>query len=338
MILNSSGLSHHLKEGMGNRFLVFGKELFLIENCRRTIREKAREAGFSEQIPLAVTREFDWNSLSYHLDNQSLFADKKLIEIKFPDTIKPGNQGSVALRQCLDNRDDSAIVVVVGGEIEPAAKRAKWFQAWESEAVVVENRPLSTQQYRAWLKHSLDRKNIEHEAQVVDRLAYYFEGNMLAAANEIRKIALGYTGNTITVNEIQRIVSDQGKFNVYLLTDAFLAGDLERSVRMLNGLRREGETPSYILWALLRELRLVYQVCFLQSKRMSVHSLFTKNRVWKSRADLISRVSHRLGFSNSGKILTKLAKLDRIIKGREAGYSGNSFWDELEKLAFDLRV
>jgi len=337
MIVNSAGLSRHLADGMENRYFVFGKELFLIENCRRYIREKARELGYTEQIPLTVTEEFDWNSLSYHLDNQSLFADKKLIELRFLDAVKPGRQGAGALTECLKNRDDTAIVMVVGGEIEPASRRSKWFQAWEADAVVVENRPLTSEQYRAWIKNSLTRKNIDHDPQVADRLAYYFEGNMLAAANEIRKMALGYAGNKITVDEIQRIVSDQGRFNVYLLTDAYLSGDLDRSVRMLNGLKREGTSPNYILWALLRELRLVYQVSFLNSKRISTQSLFTKNRVWKSRAQLIGQASRRLGLSKSADVLSKLAKIDRIIKGRESGYSGNAFWDELENLALDLQ-
>ena len=197
---------------------------------------------------------------------------KNLLKYVFQTVLKPGTQGASALRECLSYSDDSIVVLVVGGEIESSARRAKWFADWQKNAVVVETKPLGYSQYRNWIRTAMERRQLKFEPNVADRLAYFFEGNMLAAANEIRKLSLGYDGNAITVEQIERIVSDQGRFSIYGLTDSFLAGNLERAVRQLNGLRKEGTAPSYILWALLREMRLVYQYSFVESRRLPVQN------------------------------------------------------------------
>ena len=336
MLLQTAELSRHLANGIENRYLVFGKEPFLIESCGRMIRQQAQNHGFTERIPLNVSSDFDWNSLEDHLNNQSLFADKKLIELRFVDAIKPGRQGSGALVDALGYRDDSTLILIIGGEIDSSAKRAKWYESWQKDAVVIDNQPLKPDQFCNWIRTSLERKGITHASGVPEQLAYYFEGNMLAAANEIRKLALGYDQGTVSVEHIEQIVSDQGRFNVYILTEAYLAGNLDRSVRMLNGLKKEGLAPSFVLWALQREMRLVYQASFLLSKRQSIGQLMTKNRVWKSRQHQITGASRRLGLARSKQALKILAKLDRIIKGREPGYSTHSFWDEMERFALDV--
>ncbi len=333
MNLSYTELSRHLSEQIAERYLVFGNEPFLNDTCTRAIRDQARSLGFSEKITLAVSADFSWSQLHEHLDNHSLFADRKLIEIRFADAIKPGTQGAIALRDCLSQSDKNVILMVSGGEIEYAARRSKWFTQWQQKAVVVETKPMGHSQYRGWIQAVMQKRNLKFEPQVPERLAYYFEGNMLAAANEVRKLALGYDEQTLTVADVERIVADQGRFSVYGLTDSFLAFNLARTVRQINGLRKEGTAPAFILWALLREMRLVYRYAFLEARRMSAQQFFKQHRIWQSRQSSIVQTARKLGPGGCGEVVSSLAAMDRIIKGRERDRSSESFWDELEKLA-----
>ncbi len=333
MNLSYNELSRHLREQIAERYLIFGSEPFLNDTCTRAIREKARNLGFSEKISLTVTADFNWIQLNEHLDNQSLFADKKLIEIRFTDAIKPGTQGGTVLRECLGQSDENVILMVSGGEIEYAARRSKWFTQWQQEAVIIETKPLGHAQYRSWIQAVMHKRDLKFEPQVPERLAYYFEGNMLAAANEVRKLALGYDGQTFTVADVERIVADQGRFSVYGLTDSLLAFDLARTVRQINGLRKEGIAPAFISWALLREMRLVYRYAFVAARRLPAQQFFRQNRIWQSRQNSIVQTARKLGLGGCGEVVGSLAAMDRIIKGREPGRRSESFWDELEKLA-----
>ena len=338
MILTRKALSQRLARELDYRYLVYGKELFLVERCCDVIRERARSLDYLERVSLTASPDFNWSSLHDEINAQSLFSSKKIIELRLPPTGRPGTQGAEALMDCLLSQDESSIVVVIAGALETGVRRSKWFKTWGDgkNALVIDNPELNSRQFQEWIKNSLDRHQILHEPEVVDRLAYYFEGNMLAAANEIRKLMMSYDGNTLTVGEIERIVVDQARFNVYALTDACLAGNSSRAVRLLKVLRNEGTDPILILWALAREIRIVYKVAFAATNGKSTNQVYRQSGVWQARQDLITRASHRLGFNGSQKLLRWIARADRILKGRDEVSAGGSIWNEYERIVLGI--
>lgn len=336
MLLRRSDLSARLRQQIEQRYLVCGKELYLVERCSDVIRERAKGQGFEECVFLNANRDFNWNSLYEHTSSLSLFSPKKFIQLRLPESGRVGTQGSAALTSCLDYDDDSIVLLLIAGYLDTQVKRANWYRAWEKKAIVVNNPELKKKQFSDWISRSLHRRNIRHEPMVVDRLAYYFEGNMLAAANELRKIVLGYEGDLLTVNEIDRIIIDQARFNIFTLIDACLVGNIDRAVRLLRILRTEGTEPIIVQWALAREARNIYKVAFALSKGLPLKGVFQQMRIWQSRQRMLTAAARRIGLEGSMNSLRQIAKADRILKGREDSQIGGSIWNEYERIVLTL--
>lgn len=317
------------------RYLIYGKELYLVERCCQKIRERALENGYSERISLTVSIDFQWNTFNEQFGQLDLFGAKKLIELRLPPSGRPGIQGAKILTECVNSANDSAAVLVIAGALDASIKRSAWFKTWNSKAVSVDNRELHRGEFRNWIKKALDNSQLLYEPDVVGRLAFYFEGNMLAAANEIRKLKLGNEGSAITVDEIDRIVTDQARFNVFSFADACLAGSVERALRQLRILRNEGTEPILVLWVIAREMRVVHKIAFATANGLQTGSIFNKLRIWQSRQQSILQAAKRLGIKDSAAAMQQLASADRILKGREPAQVGG-IWDELESIVLHV--
>lgn len=336
MNLDRIGLVQRLRQQVDPRYFVYGRELFLVERCCSVIREHAKQDGYSERIVLSATADFDWKSLSDHLLNQSLFASRKLIELKLPASGRPGQLGAAALTACVQNQDSENTVLVIGGAMDASARGSKWFKAWQDSAVAVDNPELNFKQFQDWIRGFLERNEIKFDREVVSRLAYFFEGNMLAAANEMHKIKLGYGGERLTIDRLEKIVVDQARFNVFALVNACLKGDSVRAVRLLHILKNEGTEPVVVLLTMAREARIVYRVAVAFDKRSPVRPLFQQLRIWKSRESLISDAAKRLGVGGGARLLRQLARADRILKGRGEPPVGAGVWYELERIILGM--
>ena len=336
MPLNRFDLVGRLKQSVDPRYFVFGRELYLVERCCNVIREHAKKEGYSERIVFNASVDFDWDVLDDQLTEQSLFASKKFIELRLPPSGRPGMQGAKALTSALQNQDDDTSLLVIGGALDRSARNSKWFKSWEQEAIVVDNPEMNVRQFSDWIRESLDRGGIQYERDVVGRLAYYFEGNMLAAANELQKIRLGNDGATLTVSKLEQIVVDQAKFNVFALNDACLKGDAERAIRLLKTLKNEGAEPIVLLMTLAREVRIVYKVAFAVSNNLALGDIFKQYQIWKARESMVRAAADRLGVGGSARLLRRLARADRILKGRDDPPVGGTVWHELEKIILGM--
>ncbi len=319
------------REKFDLRYLIYGKERYLVERCLEKIRQRARENGYTERVSMTVGVEFSWEMFADQFGQLDLFGSRKLVELRLPESGRPGLQGGKHLTQCVNSPSEDASVVVIAGPLEAAVKKSAWFKAWHSKAVVVDNPEMRREEFRRWIENSLMRGKVAHQPDVAGRLAYYFEGNMLAAANEIRKLVLGNDGSEITVEEIDRIVSDQARFNVFSFIDACLAGRAQRALRQLRLLNNEGTEPILVLWAISRELRIVHRVAVATANGLQTAPIFNKLRIWRSRQEMILQTARRLGHRGSTDAMRRLARADRILKGRESAEAGG-IWDEFESL------
>lgn len=332
MELTAVALGQRLKKRVDPRYLIYGKELFMVERCCEVIRARARDDGYQERRVFTAAPDFNWRIFDDALTERSLFSTQKLIELRLPASGLLGVAGSKSMSACLESIDPDTIVLVIGGELLKKIKMKKWCREWLKNAVAVNNPGFQHNEFRSWIQSQLDRNQIRHEPAVADRLAFYFEGNMLAAANELRKLRMAYDGTQFTVDEIDKIVIDQARFNVFALIDACLDGDIERSVRLLLVMRNEGAEPIQVLWALTRETRIIYQIAQAAGSRSSVQRIFDELRIWRARRVRIMTAAKRLQLSGSASILQKLASADQILKGRNVDPSVGTIWDECERI------
>ncbi len=328
-------LKQHLAGPLLPVYLVFGQEPLLIEEDCDRIRSALRDAGCQERIRLDAERGFDWSRLTQSAQAMSLFATRQLIDLRLPSA-KPGDAGARALVEFAEAATDTTVLLISTGRIERRAQSSRWFKALDAAGATVEHSLVGADKLPAWIKQRLDSAALSYEPSVVPHLSYLFEGNLLAAAQEISKLALLVGERRLVTADIDAMVSDQARFNVYGLVDACLAGDPARSTRMLFGLRREGIEPLLVSWALAREARTLATISHDLAAGRNKAQVFKSFNVWSSRVRLVEGALRRAPPEFWLRTMQALARLDRVIKGRESGTMGVGMWGELEQIILSM--
>lgn len=331
MQLKPEQLDAHLKKRLAPVYFISGDEPLRVLEAADAVRAAARAQGFEEREVLNVAAGFDWNSLLAEAGNLSLFAQRRVIDLRLP-TGKPGDAGAKALREFAAMAPEDTLLLVTAGRLDPAARKSKWVQALDEAGVVVFVWPLEPREFTGWVQARMRRRGLEPDAEAVRMLAERVEGNLLACVQEIDKLYLLRGAGPVDAAAITGLVADHARFDVYTLVDAALAGRAARSVRILNGLQAEGTAPPVVVWALARELRQLAAMAAELGKGQSVAGVLTRYRVWANRKEVVGAALQRLPAAACARLLRQCAAIDRVCKGRAAGNA----WDELLQLILQL--
>ena len=334
MRITSPTLSTQLKQGIEPLYLLFGSETLLVEEALDQIRNQCRLAGYSERIRLTVETGFDWNRLQHESRTLSLFADKRLIELRLP-TGKPADAGSRALIDFAHDLSSDTTLAVVANAIDKRGQTTKWFKAIQSNGMVVECPAIGTANLPGWISQRMSSQGLKHEPGAVEHLSRLVEGNLLAAAQEINLLGLLYPDQTITARIIRQTNADHARFNVYAFVDACLSGAVERTIRILQNLKHEQAEPVIILWALAREVRTLCRLSAAIDKGERPGSLFKRHGVWSSRSALVSSALNRLSKNRWENILQRIGHADLMMKGR-ISFRRKDIWEEIESISLAI--
>ncbi len=337
MRVSYTSFSGHLNQGLGSLYLLFGDEILLLEEALDQLRQVARGEGFNERMRYGVDkgeRGFDWNQALPREQSMSLFSDKKIIELRIP-TGKPGIEGAAALAEYA-NAPQSAdtILVVISGAIDKRAQGSKWFKAFESRGITTECPLIGSQRLPGWIGQRMKAKGLGFDQGVTGQLAYFVEGNLLAAAQEIDLLALLAKDKKVTEELVQSTIADHARFSIYTFSDACLTGSTQRLIRILQSLKQGQIEPILILWSLTRETRTLCQLAAISDRGGNPRSEFQRLGVWSSRAGLISAALSRLSLGQCRKILRRLAYADLQLKGR-APVQRKDMWEEIESIGLE---
>jgi DNA polymerase III subunit delta len=325
MQINADQLARQLERGLAPLYLVSGDEPLQVEECGDAIRRRAEAGGCSERSVFTVEPGFDWDGLRTATQSLSLFAERRLIELRLP-TGRPGEAGAALLSELAGNVSADIVLLVITSKLDKTQRESSWVQAIETAGTHVVIWPLDAQKLPAWLTQRFAARGLKPEAGVVDLLAWHLEGNMLAAAQEVDKLAMLCLNGRVAHADVEESLADSARFSVYQLVDATLAGEVVAARRILASLRAEGTEPILILWALARELRTLAQMGQELARGKPESSVLA--RAWAQRRTLVGKALRRhpapvwLGF------MRRSALLDRILKGRASG----DVWLELERL------
>ena len=241
---------------------------------------------------------------------------------------KPGDAGAKMLVQLTQQPAADTILLVIAGKLDKAGRDSAWASALDAAGASIAVWPLPAAQLPAWIGARLQALHLRPEPGVVELLTHYMEGNLLAAAQEIDKLALLAEGGVVRLSDVQDSLSDNARFNVYGLVDACLQGAAASAARMLISLRAEGVEPILVLWALGRELRAMAQISSQLAEGRPEASVLQANRVWSNRRALVTQALRRLRPAQWLVLLVRAARVDRVLKGRASG----DVWQELEVL------
>jgi DNA polymerase-3 subunit delta len=307
--------------------LLYGEEPLLIEESARRLRHAARKQGFNDRIPLSVEANFDWGRLAGSSQTLSLFAERRLIELRMPG--KPGEAGTKAFAEYCEAADGDVLLMVLTGRLDARTRQAKWVKTLDQSGWVIEHKALKSGEFQNWLNGRLRDKGLVLDKESVQRMCHLLEGNLLAAAQEVDRLALfaGEDGRVDPDAAFQGL-ADNARFNVFELSNACVAGDGAKALRILSVLRKEGTEPVLVTWQLSRELHTLVRLEHGLRSGANKGELFKRNNVWSSRQAVVNTAIARLGERGLQEALRQLARCDRVLKGRESGGA----WQALDVL------
>ncbi len=324
-------LPQHLAKQILPLYLVYGDEPLQRGEATDWVRAAAKSAGFAAREVLDVDSGFLWEKFSQAADSLSLFAEKRIIDLRMLST-SPGKSGGKLLAQYAQNPPDDTILLVSCGKLPGSVQKSAWFQALEKIGVVVQVWPLIGPQFLRWLASRSEAHGMQIDQAGIKLLATRVEGNMLAAAQEIDKLFVLYGAGQIDAERILETVADSARFDVFALVDSALQGDAGRVYQILASLRREGVALPVILWALTREIRVLAQICYAVERGNPLEVALRNRKVWEKRKPLLKRALSRCNTQDLRAMLQSGARLDRMIKGRETGDA----WDGILSLCMGL--
>jgi DNA polymerase III subunit delta len=328
MKLRADQLAAHAQKSLAPVYLVSGDEPLQLNEACDVLRAAARKQGYAERQVFNVETGFDWDGLLMAANSMSLFAERRILELRLPNA-KPGNEGSKALVEYAQRPAQDTVLLVITGKLDSATQKSVWCGALEAAGVALQVWPVEIAQLPAWIERRMRAKGLQPAPGAVSLLVERVEGNLLAAAQEIEKLVLLYGAGALDENQVAAAVVDSARYDIYGLADAALDGDGARVVRMIEGLRGEGEDPVLILWALVREIRALCMMAREQRDGVAVGQLLAKYKVWDKRKALVEKTLKRHTLARLRHMLRCAGRIDRVIKGRETGNS----WDELVELA-----
>lgn len=322
MQIAANQLEAHLQRGLKPLYAVHGDEPLLVQEAADTLRAAARAQGHSErQVFTVAGAHFDWGEVQASSAAQSLFADKQLIEIRIPSG-KPGKEGSVALQRLAERaaENDSCVTLVLLPRLDGPTLKGAWFGALESFGVVLRVDPVERQALPQWIAQRLQQQGQRVAAgaegqRSLDFFADRVEGNLLAAHQEIQKLALLYPSGELGFDQIESAVLNVARYTPFKLAEAVLDGQLLRVQRMLDGLQAEGEAPVLVHWALAEDVRQLARVRAALDAGRPLPMALRENRVWGSKEKRFERLLPKLKGSTLARWLVDAHALDGTIKG-----------------------
>jgi len=299
-------------------YFISGDEPLQVGEMADVVRNAARQAGFGTREIFSVETAFEWNQLAVSADSFSIFADKKIIDLRLPSGT-PGTDGAKVLTDFCERPPDDTLLLVTAGKLAATSLKARWFQAIDKVGAVIQVWPLEGQDLILWLQQRMQQRGLHAEPDGLRILASRIEGNLLAAAQEVEKLYVLYGAGNVSTRQILDVVADSSRYDVFKLMDAVLAAKVSRIFKVLSGLQAEGVAAPIVLWALTREARALIKIKQALSLGQNKELVFKNNQIWDKRRQLVSDALARLNDGDLNALLIWAAKADRQIKGQQAG-------------------
>lgn len=326
MRLRLEQLPTDLRKKLHPVYLLCGDEPLQLGEAADEIRAYAKQAGYTVREVLNAEGNFDWQRLLVEADSLSIFAEKKIIDLRLPSG-KPGNEGAKALLEYCSHLPPETLLLITCGKLSPQAQKSRWFQALDKAGAVLQVWPLQGATLVQWLQRRSQKKGMHIDPDGLKVLASRIEGNLLAAAQEIEKLYILHGDNAVSAHDVEQLVADSARYDVFKLMDSLLPGRINRAAKILQGLKAEGIAEPVLLWALSREARNLFNIKTDLAQGGPKDSVFAKHQVWDKRKQLVGTALKRLSLTQLEDILLLCARADRQIKGQSPGDSWETLFE-----------
>ncbi len=327
MAITCEDLPRHLTSGLKPLYVVYGDALLLAIEAADSIRAAARATGFTERETFIAEQHFKWGELRNSMQSLSLFASRKIVDLRIPSG-KPGMEGGQALQDYCASMSPDVLTLISLPKLDWTAQKSQWFGALERHGVMVSADDIPRSALPRWIAGRLKRQDQTAEEATLEFLADRCEGNLLAAFQEIQKLALLFPAGQLSFEQVKDAVMDVARYDIFKLSEAMLSGNAARFAHILDGLRAEGTATVLVLWAVSEDIRTLGKVLQAIQRGGNLGSALRDMRVRKDKQGLIEHAARRLKFPHIERAIQQAARLDKTIKGLRQG----DVWDELLQL------
>jgi DNA polymerase-3 subunit delta len=343
MQVAAAQLAAHLQKGLKPLYTVHGDDPLLVQEAADLLRRTARAAGHTERSVFTVAgAHFDWSAVLAAGGEMSLFGDRQIVEVRIPSG-KPGKDGSTALQQLAEVAagNDAVFTLVVLPRLDGATLKGAWFGALDGFGVTVRVEPVERAALPQWIAQRLalqqQRVRAGEEGQrTLQFFADRVEGHLLAAHQEVQKLALLHPAGELSFEQVEAAVLNVARYDAFKLAEAVLAGQVGRVQRMLDGLQAEGEAPVLVHWALSEDIRTLARVRQALDAGRPMPMALRENRVWGAKEKFMERALPGLSAATLAQWLQDAHVVDGIVKGlKPAGWPTDP-WDALHRLAMQV--
>ncbi|MES3023829.1 MAG: DNA polymerase III subunit delta [Pseudomonadota bacterium] len=335
MQLRPDALEAHLGKSLAQLYVITSDEHLLALEAADKIRRAARANGYTERDVLTVERSFKWGELLAANQALSLFGDKKLIELRIP-TGKPGKDGGAALQSYTKDLSPDNLTLITLPKLDWQTAKAAWVASLQQAAIYIEIPSVERAQLPAWIGNRLAAQQQSADRQGLDFIADRVEGNLLAAHQEIQKLGLLHEPGKLSFEQIHDAVLNVARYDVFKLSEAMLVGDVARLVRMLEGLKGEGEALPLVLWAVAEEIRTLLKLKSQMAQGRPLGMLLKEYRIWGPRERMMEPALRRISLPVLEAALRDAAQVDKMIKGLRAKAFAGDAWDAMLQLALKV--
>ena len=311
--LYANQLTSQLSQGLAACYLIFGEEPLQKLEAIDALRQAAKEQGFDERLSFTLDSQFDWAQLHNELGAMSLFSAKRLIELELSQKLTPA--ASDQLKQLAHSLSADIVLVLHGQRGFGEVSKLAWFKQLQQVGVQVAIYPLDDRQARQWLQQRARTLSLQLTADAFSLLQHHSAGNLLAARQELEKLALTHPNRMVDADALADFLADHSAFTVFQLGDAILAGEGQQAMHRLYRLLQQDIEPAIIIWQLQKDLQQLQQLQHHQQQGIAPAQSFKQLAIWPKRQPLYQQALQRLSLNYLDYLLQELAAFDRLYKG-----------------------
>ena len=331
MNIKPEQLQNSLSNQLASTYFAFGAEILLVEQSLSMIKGIARENGFKERFRFDIDGNFSWDSIISLISSPSLFAEKRIIECRFT-TGKIGVKGSKALTEILQTLPDDILLIISSGKLEMAQQKSKWFKTLDKKGIIIQHWEVQSNQLVGWIIRNMSQLGLDSNIEVANAIAYCTEGNLLASMQEIQKLKIAYPDGKINLREYLNQIDQQSQYSVFGMIDSALQGDTDKVNKVFNSLVDDSTPPVILVSSLYREIKNLVNMSIELKTNQTIESILNNHRVWQKRKPLISNALKKHSYQKLQKLLLRLGRIDRSLKGMD----NLDVYDELQNVVIAL--
>ena len=331
MNIKPEQLQNSLSNQLASTYFAFGAEILLVEQSLSMIKGIARENGFKERFRFDIDGNFSWDSIISLICSPSLFAEKRIIECRLT-TGKIGIKGSKALTEILETLPDDILLIISSGKLEMAQQKSKWFKTLDKKGIIIQHWEVQSNQLVGWITRNMSQLGLDSNIEVANAIAYCTEGNLLASMQEIQKLKIAYPDGKINLREYLNQIDQQSQYSVFGMIDSALQGDTDKVNKVFNSLVDDSTPPVILVSSLYREIKNLVNMSIDLKTNQTIESILNNHRVWQKRKPLISNALKKHSYQKLQKLLLRLGRIDRSLKGMD----NLDVYDELQNVVIAL--